>query len=146
MLKSVDEVRNNRHEYWKISKFLHSLVVLVPYLTVLSVVNVTLVSVIGLWNMRTEHWWNGGGENRSSGRKTGLSASLSTPVPIGVDWDRNRTSWVWYDIFINCNWVDTRWQQYSTHLHTNSTQNDTKQTIHRRTQQSVGVRAVPRLG
>jgi hypothetical protein len=23
----------------------------------------------------------------------------------------------------NCNWVDTRWQQYSTHLHTNSTQN-----------------------
>ena len=34
-----------------------------------------------------------------------------------------------YDIFINCNWVDTRWQQYSTHLHTNSTHNDTKQTI-----------------
>ena len=28
-----------------------------------------------------------------------------------------------YDIFVNCNWVDTRWQQYSTHLHTNSTQN-----------------------
>ena len=27
------------------------------------------------------------------------------------------------DIFINCNWVDTRWQQYSTHLHTNNTQN-----------------------
>jgi len=26
------------------------------------------------------------------------------------------------------------------------TQNDTKQTIHRRTQQFVGVRAVPRLG
>jgi hypothetical protein len=23
----------------------------------------------------------------------------------------------------NCNWVDTRWQQYSTHLHTNRTQN-----------------------
>jgi hypothetical protein len=23
----------------------------------------------------------------------------------------------------NCNWVDTRWQQYSTHLHRNSTQN-----------------------
>jgi hypothetical protein len=33
---------------------------------------------------------------------------------------------IWYDIdiFVNCNWVDTRWQQYSTHLHTNSTQND----------------------
>jgi len=27
------------------------------------------------------------------------------------------------DIFVNCNWNDTRWQQYSTHLHTNSTQN-----------------------
>ena len=40
-----------------------------------------------------------------------------------------------YDIFVNCNWVVTRWQQYSTHLHTNNTQNDTKQTIHRTTQQ-----------
>jgi len=30
-----------------------------------------------------------------------------------------------YDIFVNCNWVVTRWQQYSAHLHTNSTQNDT---------------------
>jgi len=30
-----------------------------------------------------------------------------------------------YDIFVNCNWVVTRGQQYSTHLHTNSTQNDT---------------------
>jgi len=27
--------------------------------------------------------------------------------------------------FVNCNWVDTRWQQYSAHLHTNSTQNNT---------------------
>ena len=53
---------------------------------------------------------------------------------------------IWYDIFINCNWVVTRWQQYSTHLHTNSTQNDTKQTIHRTTQQFGRVLAVPRLG
>jgi hypothetical protein len=37
--------------------------------------------------------------------------------------------------FVNCNWVVTRWQQYSTHLHTNNTQNDTKQTMHRTTQQ-----------
>jgi hypothetical protein len=32
---------------------------------------------------------------------------------------------IWYDMIgyiFNCNWVDTRWQQYSTHLHTNSTQ------------------------
>jgi hypothetical protein len=29
------------------------------------------------------------------------------------------------DIFVNCYWVDTRWQYYSTHLHTNNTQNKT---------------------
>ena len=28
--------------------------------------------------------------------------------------------WTWYDTFVNCKWVDTFWQQYSTHLHTNS--------------------------
>jgi hypothetical protein len=39
-----------------------------------------------------------------------------------------------HDIFINCSWVATRWQQFSTHLHTNNTQNETKQTIHRTTQ------------
>jgi hypothetical protein len=36
---------------------------------------------------------------------------------------------IWYDIFVSCNWVDTRWQQYSTHLHTDSTQNDTMKQI-----------------
>jgi hypothetical protein len=41
---------------------------------------------------------------------------------------------IWYDIFINCSWVATRWQKFSIHLHTNNTQNDTKQTIHRTTQ------------
>ena len=41
---------------------------------------------------------------------------------------------IWYDIFVNCNWVATRWQLYSTHLRTNITQNDTKQTIRRKTQ------------
>ena len=42
------------------------------------------------------------------------------------------------DIFVTCNWFDTRWQQYSTHLHTDNTQNDT---IY------LGrVRTVPRLG
>jgi len=35
-----------------------------------------------------------------------------------------------YDMtyLLDCNWVDTRW-------HTNNTQNDTKQTIHRTTQE-----------
>jgi hypothetical protein len=59
------------------------------------------------------------------------------------------------DIFVKYNWVATRWQLYNTHLHTNNTQNDTKQTIHRTTQnkqyieqhKNFGrVRAVPRLG
>jgi hypothetical protein len=39
----------------------------------------------------------------------------------------------WYDIF-NCNWVDTRWQLFGIHIHTNNTGNVTKQTIHRTTQ------------
>jgi Na+-transporting NADH:ubiquinone oxidoreductase subunit NqrC len=30
-----------------------------------------------------------------------------------------------YNVFVDCNLVDTRRQQYSTHLHTNSTQNKT---------------------
>jgi hypothetical protein len=34
---------------------------------------------------------------------------------------------------LNRNWVATRWQLYSTHLHTNNTQNDTKKSIHRTT-------------
>jgi hypothetical protein len=32
---------------------------------------------------------------------------------------------IWYDIFDNCNWVDTQWQWYSTHLQANNTQNNT---------------------
>ena len=51
---------------------------------------------------------------------------------------------IWY-IFVNCNWVDTRWQQYSTHSHTNNTQNTTKQTIHWTTQKFGRLRAMPRL-
>jgi len=38
------------------------------------------------------------------------------------------------DIFVNCNLVDTQWQYYSTHLHTNSTQNNSmKQNIQNKT-------------
>jgi hypothetical protein len=47
---------------------------------------------------------------------------------------RTRAHLIDIDIFVNCNWVDNLWQLYSTHLHTNSTQNDTKQTIRRTTQ------------
>jgi hypothetical protein len=49
-----------------------------------------------------------------------------------------------YDIF-NCKRVATRKQKYNTHIHTNSTENDTKQTIHRTTQKLGRVRALPRL-
>jgi hypothetical protein len=39
-----------------------------------------------------------------------------------------------YDIFVNCSWVASRWQQYSTHLRRNNTQNNKKQTTYRTTQ------------
>jgi hypothetical protein len=44
----------------------------------------------------------------------------------GQNWPMDLRQYYFY-IFVNCSWVATRWQQYSTHLHTNSTQNDTKQ-------------------
>jgi hypothetical protein len=56
-----------------------------------------------------------------------------------------------YNIIVNiniikCNWVDTRWQQYSTHLQTNSTQNTQNGTdIIIKIKKGWEVRAVPRL-
>ena len=50
---------------------------------------------------------------------------------------------IWY--ILNGNWVATRWQKFSTHIHTNNIENDTKQTIHRKTQKLGRVRAVPHL-
>jgi hypothetical protein len=38
----------------------------------------------------------------------------------GVDWIDLGLGMLY---FVNFNWVDTRWQQYSTHLHTDSTHN-----------------------
>jgi hypothetical protein len=37
-----------------------------------------------------------------------------------------RIIWCIYIFIFNLNWVDTRWQQYITHLHTNSTHNTGK--------------------
>jgi hypothetical protein len=51
------------------------------------------------------------------------------------------------DVF-NVNWVGTRWQQYSTHLHTHGTQstgNGTYLTIRKFHRLIWEVRAVPRL-
>jgi hypothetical protein len=51
---------------------------------------------------------------------------------------------VWHsvDIFVNCNWVATQWPYCSTQIHTNNTENDTKQTIHRTTQKLGRMQAV----
>jgi hypothetical protein len=54
-----------------------------------------------------------------------------------------KPNYYYYVLFIfNCNWVDTRWQQYSTHLHTNSTQN-TENGTYITIQKEWEVRAVP---
>jgi len=51
-----------------------------------------------------------------------------------------RIDMIWHGIFVNCNWIDTQWQQYSTHLHTNSTQNNTmKQNTQNRTYITVRI-------
>ena len=43
--------------------------------------------------------------------------------------DMIRYDMIWY--IFNCNWVATRWQLFSTHIHTNNTGNVTNQTIQR---------------
>ena len=49
-------------------------------------------------------------------------------------------------VLVNCNWVSTRWQQCSTHLHTNSTQNDTNDRKYVEQHKNFGrMPAVPRL-
>ena len=64
---------------------------------------------------------------------------------ITYDTIRYDTIWydmIWYDMIylFNCSWVDTRWQQYSTHLHKNGTQNNTiKQNIQNRTYIKISV-------
>jgi len=46
--------------------------------------------------------------------------SMYVPGPISKE---TRYIWydTWYDIFVNCSWIHTLWQWYSTHLHTNHT-------------------------
>jgi hypothetical protein len=44
----------------------------------------------------------------------------------------------------NCNWIDTRWQYYSTHFHTNSTQN-TENGTYIIKRKNLEARAVPLL-
>ena len=89
-------------------------------------------------------------------RRTDCVLGVTLRVNICAAWDRiwAATAVLWYvcsqrrweaysvcgrsgDVIylLNCIWVVTSWQQYSTHLHTNNTQNDTKQTIYRKTQE-----------
>jgi len=52
----------------------------------------------------------------------------------------------WYDIFVDCNWVATQWQYYSTHLHTNTIHRTTQNEQYIEQHKNFGrVRAVPRL-
>jgi len=46
-------------------------------------------------------------------------------VPIRIVSSNRKSFDIVIDISVNCSWVDTRWRQYSIHLHANSTQNDT---------------------
>jgi hypothetical protein len=66
---------------------------------------------------------------------TTVSVKVKVNVPVhAMDAYSGNRGMIRYDVFVNCNWVDTRWQQYSTHLHTNNTQNNTvKQNKQRRT-------------
>ena len=63
-----------------------------------------------------------------------LLTSTEIDIQFGMCTALSRSNWIIekcthavYNIFVNCSWVDTRWQ-HSTHLHTNSTQNNTMKT------------------
>jgi hypothetical protein len=54
----------------------------------------------------------------------GIFRKSAQKILVSLKSDENYYYYYYYYYFIfNCNWIDTRWQQYSTHLHTNSTQN-----------------------
>jgi len=59
-----------------------------------------------------------------------VTVSTARTTPTGPESNLDLRSKIWYDTF-NCNLVATRWQQFSTHIHTNNTENVTKQTIQR---------------
>jgi hypothetical protein len=46
-----------------------------------------------------------------------MQAQFLSEILLQVGWD-----YIYIYLF-NCNWVDTRWQQYSSHIHKISTQN-----------------------
>ena len=50
-----------------------------------------------------------------------LSYSLCCFWAQGWTWAHCTGFTIRYDTFVNCNWVVTRWQKYSTYLHTNNT-------------------------
>jgi hypothetical protein len=69
-------------------------------------------------------------ESRLHSRKEQNSFLLKI-LPGVLSWPLTNTQcqgYEWYDIIYtyNSNWVDARWQQYITHLHTNNTHNTEK--------------------
>ena len=54
------------------------------------------------------------------------TGNVNKDTHIGTGYVILAKHWMWlpddgFDIFVNCNWENTRWQWYSTHLHTNNT-------------------------
>ena len=58
-------------------------------------------------------------------RYAGVSTEISQSVLDFKLQPRRKWNLTWYDIFVNCNWVNTRWQWSSTHLHTNNIEKHT---------------------
>jgi hypothetical protein len=54
-------------------------------------------------------------------KNTGQTMRMRTACWIIKDTDKQSEYVMIYGIFVDCNWVVTRWQQYSTHLQTNYT-------------------------
>jgi hypothetical protein len=61
-------------------------------------------------------------------KQNGQDIALITTEVTGI-----HTYSIWYDIFVNCSWVDNRWQWNSTHLRTYTWNNTMKQNTQNRT-------------
>jgi hypothetical protein len=68
--------------------------------------------------------FNESGASTHFQKKTPQISNFINIRPVGADlFHADRRTERYTIVYCKCNWVDTRWQQYSTHLHTNSTQN-----------------------
>jgi hypothetical protein len=67
----------------------------------------------------------------------GLTPGGSSTVHSYTQTIHRITQLIYIFFIFNCNWVATRWQLFSTYIHTNNTGNVTKQTSHRTTQKKL---------